>query len=71
MCTLYWIAFPANMKSSTVQDGKQRQRTETSRSQRNKHRKSVGREGLVPKSQSLLVNVYFRLGSAQTSTPRS
>ena len=45
MCTLYWIAFPANIKSSTVQDGKQRQRTETSRSQRNKHRTSVGREG--------------------------
>ena len=37
----------------------------------NKHRTSVGREGLMPKSQSLLVNVYFRLGSAQGSTPRS
>ena len=54
MCTLYWIAFPANMKSSTVQDGKQRQRTETSRSQRNKHRTSVGREGLVPNCKCLL-----------------
>ena len=39
--------------------------------QRNKHRTSVGREGLVPKSQSLLVNVYFRLDSARGSTPRS
>ena len=68
MCTLYWIAFPANMKSSTVQDGSNGKELKTSRLQINiEHRlpervwcrTSIGREGWGTKSQPLLVNVYF------------
>ena len=80
MCTLYWIPFPANMKSSTVQDGSNGKELKTSRLQINiEHRlaervwcrTSIGREGWGTKSQPLLVNVYFWLGLAQGSTPRS